>query len=64
VKDMCAKMDSREPTSLQLSCWKRLWGILLAPPSTTSPGTGEQTTAAPEDANAASADRAESGVNG
>jgi hypothetical protein len=53
-----------EDLPVQLSAWRRLWTILLAPATTTDPGIGEQTPPAPKNANAASADRAESGVNG
>jgi hypothetical protein len=53
-----------EALPVQLSAWRRLWTILLAPATTTGPATGEQTAPAHKNANAASADRAESGVDG
>ncbi len=52
-----------EDLPVQLLAWRRLWTILLAPATTTDPGIGEQTAPAPKNANAASAERAESGVN-
>jgi hypothetical protein len=53
-----------EDLPVQLSAWRRLWTILLAPATTTDPGTGEADRSSTQNANAASAERAESGVNG
>jgi hypothetical protein len=50
VSEDSVRITSGEPTPLQLSAWRRLWAILLAPAERKSPATVSECTAKPETA--------------
>jgi hypothetical protein len=50
VKEDSLKITAGEPTPLQLSAWRRLWGILLAPIDGKSSTGVSEGTAKPETA--------------
>ena len=39
MKEDCLRIVAGEPTPLQLSAWRRLWAILLAPVDSQSPAS-------------------------
>jgi hypothetical protein len=50
VKEDSLRITAGDPTPLQLSAWRRLWAILLAPVESQSAGTGNECPAKPETA--------------
>jgi hypothetical protein len=50
VKEDCLSIPGGEPTPLQLSSWRRLWALLLAPVESQSAGTVNESAAKPETA--------------
>ena len=50
MKEDCLRIDAGEPTPLQLSAWRQLWAILLAPVESQSASTVNECAAKPEPA--------------
>jgi hypothetical protein len=45
VKEHCLRITDGEPTPLQLSSWRRLWAILLAPVKSQSMNSEDESAA-------------------